>query len=285
MRADISELEDRILGRGITHWALWEAGRARIRRSLSENPALDYLQDEKRIYPLYAMSEEGEKIPLLPGAGSAPFHPFGRGGASHTPILLLGGGGTGKTTTLLRIACGQDRRYTPASAVVYYISLYGYRNKEQNYICDRLLESLKFKPHTDSMESARRELIQLLDRPAGGRTLLLLDGLNEASGDTGPLLEEIGRLSGLDGLQIILTSRTDPGLAGYRKLTLCRLEQEEVKRILSGEGILPPENMEVFDLLTFPMLLAMYIRTGIPRGDSGKRKKKSAAGKQLFHWL
>jgi len=261
MRADISELEDRILGRGITHWALWEAGRARIRRSLSENPALDYLQDEKRIYPLYAMSEEGEKIPLLPGAGSTPFHPFGRGGASHTPILLLGGGGTGKTTTLLRIACGQDRRYTPASAAVYYISLYGYRDKEQNYICDRLLESLKFKPHTDSMESARRELIQLLDRPAGGRTLLLLDGLNEASGDTGPLLEEIGRLSGLAGLQVILTSRTDPGLAGYRKLTLCRLEQEEVKRILSGEGILPPENMEVFDLLTFPMLLAMYIRT------------------------
>ncbi len=261
MRADISELEDRILGRGITHWALWEAGRARIRRSLSENPALDYLRDEKRIYPLYAMSEEGEKIPLLPGAGSAPFHPFGRGGSPHTPILLLGGGGTGKTTTLLRIACGQDRRYTPASAVVYYISLYGYRNKEQNYICDRLLESLKFKPHTDSMESARRELIQLLDRPAGGRTLLLLDGLNEAAGDTGPLLEEISRFSGLAGLQVILTSRTDPGLAGYRKLTLCRLEQEEVKRILSGEGILPPENMEVFDLLTFPMLLAMYIRT------------------------
>lgn len=249
MRADLAELEDRILGRGITHWALWEAGRARIRRSLNENPALDYLRDEKRIYPLYAMSEDGEKISLL--------HHFING----APVLLLGGGGTGKTTTLLRIACGQGGRYTLSSAVVCYISLYGYRDKEQNYICDRLLESLKFKPHTDSMESARRELLQLLDRPVRGQTLLLLDGLNEASGDTGPLLEEIGRLSGLAGVQVILTSRTDPGLAGYRKLTLCRLEQEEVKRILSGEGILPPENMEVFDLLTFPMLLAMYIRT------------------------
>ena len=314
MRADISELEDRILGMGITHWALWEVGRARVRRSLYENPALDYLQDEKRIYPLYAMSEEGEKISLLQhfafesfegdsqtsdqddvrraegnktdgsetdgrrtdirrtddggpdgsknaSTGRDPVLPPGGGGASRAPVLLLGGGGTGKTTTLLRIACGQNRRYTPASSVVYYISLYGYRDKEQNYICDRLLESLKFKSHTDSMESARRELMQLLDRPVRGRTLLLLDGLNEAVGDTGPLLEEIGRLSGLAGVQIFLTSRTDPGLAGYRKLTLCRLEQEEVKRILSGEGILPPENMEVFDLLTFPMLLAMYIRT------------------------
>ena len=279
MRADISELEDRILGRGITHWALWEAGRARIRRSLNENPALDYLKDEKRIYPLYAMSEDGERIPLLQhflfdssdrnpqisdqddSQKTNGSEPASRGGAPHAPVLLLGGGGTGKTTTLLRIACGQNRRYTPASAIVYYISLYGYRDKEQNYICDRLLESLKFKPHTDSMESARRELMQLLDRLVRGQILLLLDGLNEASGDTGPLLEEIGRLSGLAGLQIILTSRTDPGFAGYRKLTLCRLEKEEVKRILSWEGILPPENMEVFDLLTFPMLLSMYIRT------------------------
>ena len=141
MRADISELEDRILGRGITHWALWEAGRARIRRSLNENPALDYLKDEKRIYPLYAMSEDGERIPLLQhflfdssdrnpqisdqddSQKTNGSEPASRGGAPHAPVLLLGGGGTGKTTTLLRIACGQNRRYTPASAIVYYISL------------------------------------------------------------------------------------------------------------------------------------------------------------------
>ena len=226
------------------------------------------------------MSEEGEKIPLLPGAGSAPFHPFGRGGSPHTPILLLGGGGTGKTTTLLRIACGQDRRYTPASAAVYYISLYGYRDKEQNYICDRLLESLKFKPHTDSMESARRELIQLLDRPAGGRTLLLLDGLNEASGDTGPLLEEIARFSGLAGVQIILTSRTDPGLAGYRKLTLCRLEQEEVNH---AAGHVYQDSAE--QGTSGPARQPGSAHHRISRGHSGKRKKKSAAGKQLFHGL
>ena len=336
---DLTELEDRILGRGITHWALWEAGRERIRRSLKENPALGYLMDEKKIYPLYAETEDGTRIPLLQynrdpwfhrrsgtetpdhDSKSIPLNPKSRSEESdhesrsevsdqqqqfrsegcgqsdhpscrHAPLLLLGGGGTGKTTALLRLACGQSGRYAPSSTVVYYISLYGYRDREQNYICDRLLESLRFKPQTDSMESARRELLQLLDKPCGkdncaGHTvsrrsrdsfLFLLDGLNEASGDITPLLEEIHMLAGLAGVRIILTSRSDPGDPLFQKLSLCRLEQTQVRKILADEGILPPDNMEVIDLLSFPLLLSMYIRTV----QSGEKHLRLESREQLL---
>lgn len=271
MMADLTELEDRIIGRGITHWALWENGRKQIRKALQENTALNYILDEKKIYPLYAETDDGKRISLLqdlwtsddPQETAGLPAAAGLQGASHAPVLLLGGGGMGKTTALFRLSCVQQNSYTAGSTAVYYISLYGYRDRNPHYICDYLLQSLKFKQHTDSMESARRELKQLLDRPmpASPAFLLLLDGLNEASGDTGPLLEEIHTLSGFAGVQIVLTGRSDPGDSIFRRLVLCRLEQAEVRKILAEEGILPPENMEVFDLLSFPMLLSMYIRT------------------------
>lgn len=301
MRADIAELEERILRRGITRSSLWEAGRERIRNALMENPALDYVRKDERIYPIFAQTEDGNRISLLKEKWFLDFSENslmdqgekaesgirGPGSGVLKPVLLLGGGGMGKTTALLRIGYRQNARYTEDSSIYYYISLYGYREGDQNYICDRLLESLRY---SDTWESARQELMRLLDRPLPERAgalsarhlqkrsgtisdpeegysdmrpavFLLLDGLNEAAGDTASLLEEIHRLAALSGVQIILTSRSDPGDALFRRLTLCRLEQIMVRSILSAEEVLPPENMEVLDLLSFPILLSMYIRT------------------------
>ena len=111
--------------------------------------------DEKKIYPLYAETEDGTRIPLLQynrdpwfhrrsgtetpdhDSKSIPLNPKSRSEESdhesrsevsdqqqqfrsegcgqsdhpscrHAPLLLLGGGGTGKTTALLRLACGQS---------------------------------------------------------------------------------------------------------------------------------------------------------------------------------
>ena len=350
MLVNMTELEDRIRGRGITHWALWEAGRERIRRSLKENPAMGYLLDEKKIYPIYAETEDGGKFPLLQNLADRRFPDTSQNTSEknddipglssskeesdktscnpscfHAPLLLLGGGGMGKTTTLYRIACRQENSYHDFSEVMYYIPLYRYKDTEPDFICNTLLKSLKYKEHTDSMEHARHELMQLLDRPlcgsVRGRTgglsgmfsgqtqrtgtegtadsstaegkagkaksfksarapyfMLLLDGLNEASGDIAPLLEEIHALSCLHGVQIILTSRSDPGDPSFEKWTLCRLEQTEIRRILSEEGILPPENMEVFELLSFPMLLSIYIRTVL----DGKQQLRLDSRKQLL---
>ena len=301
MLTDLGELEDRINGRGITRWALWENGRARCLRLMRDNVSLQYIRDDNRIYPLRVEKEDGSRTELfdLPGIADTSGSPCAFFDTNR-PLLLLGGGGTGKTTALFRIlytACGPDPRkaeYREDAAAVFYISLYGYRNSGSHFLRDTLLEGLQFKPETDSMENARRELLKLLDhsgsskdssktfskaslkassktsskdssktssKASSGPVLqLLLDGFNEASGDTGPLLEEIRLLASLSGVRILMTSRSDPGEPLFEKITLCRLDPADIRGILSREGILPPENMEVFDLLGFPILLSIYIQ-------------------------
>lgn len=298
LREDLVELEARMDGRGITRWALWETGRARVMRMLRENTAFHYILDDEALYPLYARDKGGKKIPLLAGSlqtdflngGGTAVHDGvpatvpdpdvssggGRGGgrrgeeneyvegarSRRPPVLLLGAGGMGKTTAMLRIAGRQVARYRPESSVACYASLYGYASGSRTYIRDRLLEGLKFAPGTDSVEDARRELAEVFNKPSGGRNapfLLLIDGLNEAAGDISFLLEEIHFLASLAGVQVVLSSRSDPGDPGFEKLELCRLDQEDVRAILSREGILPPESMETFDLLRFPLLLSMFL--------------------------
>ncbi|MDO5133079.1 MAG: hypothetical protein Q4D81_08860 [Eubacteriales bacterium] len=43
MLVDLTELEDRITGKGITHWALWGSGRRRLYQTITDNTALDYI--------------------------------------------------------------------------------------------------------------------------------------------------------------------------------------------------------------------------------------------------
>ncbi len=51
MRRDLEELIDRIDGVGITHWALWEAGRAQVERMVRENPSLSFIRDSANLFP------------------------------------------------------------------------------------------------------------------------------------------------------------------------------------------------------------------------------------------
>lgn len=318
MLADLKELEDRILGLGITRWALWENGRGRISGLMRENVSLRFVQDEGRIYPLSVETEDGTRWDLLelaggcnaPGdqrapASAAPDLPGPKaldapalpapdtpgqkdkkapGEAAvnapdpEKPLLILGGGGMGKTTALMYLAWAaycKDREYRESAPAVFYISLYGYRDGGDHFLRNTLLEGMRFKPGTDSMEGARRELMELLDKKGGPKCgpvlYLLLDGFNEASGNTGPLLDEIILLSQKEGVRILMTSRSDPGGLLFTKLSLCRLEPAMIREKLSREGILPPENPEVFDLLGFPILLSMYIQAVGGQGTSPGR--------------
>ena len=65
MLADLGELEDRINGRGITRWALWENGRARCLRLMQENISLQSIRDENRIYPLHVEKTDGGRTATL----------------------------------------------------------------------------------------------------------------------------------------------------------------------------------------------------------------------------
>ncbi|MDO5346714.1 MAG: hypothetical protein Q4E91_13360, partial [Lachnospiraceae bacterium] len=264
MLTDLEELKDRIDGKGITHWALWETGRANVRKAVNSNTALRYIGEEEKVYPLRGTLESGERVSLMDMS-------FVYQQRDDRPLLLLGSGGMGKTTALLRMAYHQKREYAPAEPAITYISLFGWNESGETYIRDRILENLRFKEQTDSMETARHELKRVLSEPLhtknGDRPvlLLLLDGLNEASGNIAPLQKEIHELSGLGGVRVILTSRSESTGLDYRRIVLERLKREDVKKALAGQGLLAPENMELLELLHVPMLLSMFIDTALAK--------------------
>lgn len=107
MLRDFEELSDRIEGKGITHWALWETGRERVRRTIQSNTAFHYICREEKLYPLRAATEAGEEVSLLDPAFFCK--------TDHTPVVLMGSGGMGKTTALLRMAYYQKKRILPWS--------------------------------------------------------------------------------------------------------------------------------------------------------------------------
>lgn len=260
MRSDLEELRDRIEGRGITHPALWETGRANILRVIRRNPALEYISREEKLYPVLGETGSGETIvldTLMQWMMSA----------EGTSVFLLGSGGAGKTTALMRAAYLQPSKYSGAEPAVTYLSLYGYTGGSGTHIKDLILQELRFKPGTESIEMARHELVQLLSFPMYTRKgerpklVILLDGLNEIHGDAGELLQEIVELSEMPGVRILLSGRSDVGEIPFPRIMLRPLDRSEVVRILGENGVLVPEKDEIGELLRSPMMLSIYVTT------------------------
>lgn len=270
MRRDLEELQDRIDGRGITHWALWETGRGGLLHTIRTNSAFEYIQDQENIYPVVGTRADGTAVTLEELSHGLISHEESasdvwNGGSA----VLLGNGGMGKTTALLRTAYLRPSRYSPAEPAVIYISLYGWNSGGKDDIKNRILESLRFKPETDSMETARHELLNLLSSPAHTpwgirpRLLLLLDGFNEAGGNSEELVREISELTEMPGLRILLASRSPVAGLALPDISLRPLEETETAAILSENGILVPENRELRQLLRTPMMLSVFIRTAL----------------------
>ncbi|MDO5133868.1 MAG: hypothetical protein Q4D81_12960 [Eubacteriales bacterium] len=256
MRRDIEELIDRIDGVGITHWALWEAGRKQVGRMIRRNPSLSFIRDSAALFPSM----------VTDGNNDYPADEYIR--KSKENCMLLAGGGMGKTTSLLRIVFSDDPRYAPDRPAIMYLSLYGWQEGNNSFIIKSLLDVLHYRPETHTYEDAGKALNELLDRPlvsprgSSPVMLLLLDGLNEVMGDPGPLLDEIIRLSSLQGLRIVVASRTAEEVLPFQRLHLTELPDNIVKEALSREGMLLPESPEMQKLLRTPMMLSMYIKSG-----------------------
>ena len=261
MKTDFAELEERIACRGITHWALWQKGNDYVTDIIKNNTTWHFLMDPHKIYPLKAQpltteDDQNNEITLLDDS-------FRKEMVSKKPVLLLGSGGMGKTTFMLRLAYNRDKNYTSKSMAVIYISLFGWKNGDKTFIQDKILEKLDFSH--EQLESARKELRHLLgntiqtNRGAVPSVLLCLDGLNEASGDISPLLDEIQELNTLSGVKIVLTSRSEITGNEFNRWVISRLTHEDVQTILKQRHIPEPENMEIMELLHIPIMLSMYI--------------------------
>ena len=158
MREAFQELIDRIDGVGVTHWALWEAGKRNAERNIRENPAYAFIREEASLLPVNAESEETGVVPVNEYIEEMT----ARQGRS---VLLTASAGMGKTTTLLRAVCGQSARYSAQKSAIAYVSLTGWKDGQGSFIQNRILETLRFKTDTHSYEDARHILMQLLDAP------------------------------------------------------------------------------------------------------------------------
>nr|WP_325213130.1 hypothetical protein [uncultured Oscillibacter sp.] len=257
MRQAFQELLDRIDGVGVTHWALWESGRKIVERVIRENPGLAFLLDREALFPSRLRLPDGA---LAPAAVSAMFS-----GQSRA-ALLTASGGMGKTTSMLRSVIEQSRTYSPSQSAMAYISLYGWKDGESSYIHRRLLENLRFK--TEQYDAARYALDTLLETPLETRSgeqrpvlILLLDGLNEASGETRPLMEEILSFSHMPGVRLLISSRSEEPALPFPQAELAPLTGEDVTAVLTREGLLAPERPEMRELLRTPLMLSIFLQS------------------------
>lgn len=255
MRVDLQELLDRIDGVGITHWALWETGWRNVDQKIRNNPSLSFIQDERSLYPAN-IEDEAESMSMkawLKGLLTG----------ERESALLVAGGGMGKTTALLQAAFSQPRKYAPDRSAMAYISLYGWQEGDRDFVLNRVLETLRFKAETHSYDDARKTLLELLKLPLTERgvpvLLLLLDGLNEITGNRKPLTDEILRLSQMRGVRILAASRVDEESLSFRKLRLTPLQESDLRAALSGAGLLMPEAEKMRDLLRVPLMLSIFI--------------------------
>lgn len=257
MRHAFQELIDRIDGVGVTHWSLWENGRRSVEELIRSNPSLRYLKDEKKLYPFRM---ERECSASLEEYLRYVLSPEGRSG------IILAQGGMGKTTLLLHTAMLHEKKYSPATPAVFYISLNGWDNTDTCYIRRQILMRLQYKENENHFDTAMHALHQLLKRPLRTKkgdipaVLLLLDGLNELHGSLAPLIQEINELNAMAGVRLLVASRTEAPELPLEKVSLMALQDQDVEAALGQSGLLLPSSLEVTELLRTPLILSIYIQ-------------------------
>lgn len=261
LRRELLELEQRIDGKGITFSALWESSRRKWRKRKREEEEWFERQIEEK--------------PSLYEGTEAFFFKLCR----RQNYLLIGSGGMGKTSLLLRIWKENTKAYHPLAPVVCYLPLSGYQEaggEDTCYIRKSLLRQLSFGKEIKDIEGAMHQLERLLGgREADSQTLiLLLDGLNEAGNSRSGLMREIEQLGACPCTGILVTDRTDEvkayGLRGFQTAELLPMPESAVEELLKSHGLEVPADKKFISLLTNPMMLTLHIRTIEERGLGSK---------------
>jgi len=259
IRNDFTELLSRIDGTGITHAALWESSKRTVARMIKTNPSFRHLEENK-LYPIRTVTSDGENL-MMDKAVDLQIQK----GSS----VIYGPAGIGKTTALLHTVFNRNRQYSPLQPVFIYVSLFDYNSSGENFIKNHILEDLKFSKDIRSMEDARNRLVKVLDESItvkGKETtgyVLLIDGFNEAGGDTEPLIKEILSLAGLKGVSVIVTTRGTGDLLAFDSLELAPLTEPDIIDILSGYSLAYPDSENIRELLRTPLMLSVFCKAAL----------------------
>lgn len=270
LQTDLDELLNRLDGFGVTPSALWETSAAQERKIF--HPGMRYL-----VQPVDGLGIEAPEdlVCKLEQAGQ---------------YLLAGPGGMGKSRLLMELWKKATTRYQPQKPVYLYISLKDYQayDGKTHFIQESILKAMRFSPQQPHWQDALHALDLLFQQPGTqgqAAVVLLLDGLNEAGQNREGLLLEIESLSWQAGVGILVTDRTDAvldyGLTGFAPLRLLPLTIQQTEQQLALAGLSLPQEENLQQLLTTPMLLFLYLETAQLSAESGQELALPATEQEL----
>ncbi len=182
--------------------------------------------------------------------------------------LLIGGGGTGKTTSFVRLWRQWRKKQEGPIPVFVALNEYNARKPEerenfiQQYVAENYLSGIS-SPLRRLQKWWFEDACEPEDPPV---FLLLLDGFNEVTTDKTPLIREMQELVQKGKpLQILVTSRPDAGIEGFgwaqgfHRITLQPLDEEHIEAYLKENKIEELPRRDLFrKLLTNPFMLTLY---------------------------
>lgn len=201
-------------------------------------------------------NENGESIPLF----DCLFDERGSNERKH--MLLLGGGGMGKTVSLLRL---WDKLLEKGTCTLY-IPLHEIMSEGINI---RATEAVISKFITDNVwpghaERTERLLDHLLEPAGEPMFILLLDGFNEVPGENKrAAMAAIKKWMLFPGVQIVISSRydfrKDIAVEDLSELKIEPLSDIQVEKWFELRGMqVPVENPKLYSLLKTPFMLTLY---------------------------
>ncbi len=212
--------------------------------------------------PSHSFAVENQDYPVSP---IWDFIKKTRMNGSCRSIVIEGKGGIGKTVALFSLAADDDAHSVPA----IYIPMYRLKVTNENCVYQYIKQKFPYL-HKEI------EALAKTPRSDGPGITLLLDGFNEVSSDQlREILEHINNWkSAHKGAQLIAVSRPLDALNLKDELAgaplyieLQPLAKETAQSFIKKYKLEPPApNAPVWDILTYPLFLVLYVKTGILNG-------------------
>jgi WD40 repeat protein len=234
------------------------------------------------------MEEENNKKFLQGGPGGAVFSksaPPGRRRQKNLTVLkvlpvlwameikhavIVGGGGMGKTVSLLQwweqlLGPGETGKPVPVFIAMNEFNQVPERKRE-DFIIAQVLENYGGE-NREPLTAAQVKKTMKTPLRAGSEFIpsivLLLDGFNEVTVEKRELLLELNHLTEqCPGIQVVITSRYDMrgnfNWGHWNLVRLKELEEEKVKKYLQGKGMAVPGQERLRGLIKNPMMLTLY---------------------------
>ncbi len=269
LKADLSELLDRINLLGITHSSLWEASCEAYQSAID---ASNYPCSDKVILH-QNISVSGN---VVDSAAVLPAYLLKKN-IKH--CILCGEKGMGKTTALYQMWKSSVDEYNPRAFVCFYIAFDDYDENVHEFIKSKILRSMKYDRSRTDYDTALICLEEILDQCPS--LTLLLDLPDSSAIKYNKLYDEISRLLRYNGVQIIIASRRGIPAFEITHAEMLPLKESEVRKYLTGKNLANDRSLPA--ILMNPQMLSFFGSIGAPDVEMTEKSILSAYFYHITH--